>query len=482
MSLYDNINTKNILVIGDVILDVYFHGDVERISPEAPVPVFRKISECNVLGGAGNVAVNLQAANQKTTVMTVLGNDEAGDIIIQKMEEYGIHSRLVLRDKRKTVVKTRLIAGNGQQMIRLDTENTEDISAKMEDQLLALLKTEISRYDLIILSDYMKGLLTHSFTQKVIDMANELGIKVLVDVKDKDVDKYSHAYLLKPNQHELGQLTGLPTDTIEKLETAAKKLRERCECAYVLTTCGGQGMVLSNDDAHQLIPASKQEVFDVTGAGDTAIAYLAAALANKLPIGNAVAVSNCAAGLQVSKRGTSAVYLSEVSRSMVNVTENLSGKLLDRDSASRLRITYPNKRIVFTNGCFDILHIGHIRSLRQAAGQGDLLVVGLNSNCSVKAIKGDERPINDEQDRAEMLCALSFVDYVVIFDENTPYELIKSIQPDVLAKGGDYKPEDIVGRDIVEKRGGKLVLLDYIAGRSTTKIIHGLQEYGSDIR
>lgn len=476
MSNLNNIQSKNILVIGDVMLDTYFTGDVKRISPEAPVPVFRKKTERSVLGGAANVATNLIAAGQKVSIMTMVGNDDIGKRLREIFEEQGINTSLMLLLDRHTTEKTRFLTSNNQQVLRLDVEDTEPLSEADCGQLIDALDEKIDSFDLILMSDYLKGLLTYDFTQAVIHTAKENNIPVIIDVKDPKSEKYNQATLLKPNLKELGDITGLTVDTNEQIIEASKELKNRCHCEYVLTTCGGRGMVLVGDGDPYFIPAFGQEVFDVTGAGDTTIAYFGACMVNGFSLCEAVDIANLAAGIQVSKVGTSSVYWSEIRSKIVDQTEMAAHKIISGRAINSFRKDHEKQKIVFTNGCFDILHVGHIRYLQEAAKLGDVLIVGLNSDASVKRLKGNERPINIENERAEMLGALGFIDYVTIFDDDTPLELIKIIQPDVLVKGGDYEPDEIVGKKEVEERGGKLILIPFVKGKSTTNIIKKIKQ------
>ncbi|CCY93836.1 bifunctional protein HldE [Bacteroides sp. CAG:1076] len=464
---------KSILVIGDVMLDKYYVGAVNRISPEAPVPVFRKKTERSVLGGAANVAANLVAANQKVTMMSIIGHDEAGKQLVEYFKQKDINISLTWETERHTTIKTRFLADNNQQVLRLDVEDTDPINEEICQKMLNQLEKEIDCYHLILLSDYLKGLLTYNFTQGVIHMAKEHGIPVIIDVKDSHIEKYKGAYLLKPNLKEIRELTGMPAQTDQEIIEAAETLRVRCECKYVLCTCGARGMVLVGEKhVPFFVDSQVREVYDVSGAGDTTISYLAAAMANGIDMNDAVEIANVAAGIQVGKMGTSSVYIHEIRDFLANEDDGTFHKILHEADLETFRQDNADKKIVFTNGCFDILHIGHKRYLQEASKLGDILVVGVNSDDSVKRLKGPTRPINPEQDRTEMLCAMGFIDYVAVFSEDTPYELIKRIQPDVLVKGGDYKPEEVVGRDIVEARGGRLELIKFVDGKSTTNIIN----------
>ena len=463
---------KKILVIGDVMLDYYYVGEVKRISPEAPVPVFRKRSEKGVLGGAANAAANLVAANQSVSIMSIVGDDDNGRRLMSQFNEQGVDAKLVSKLQRSTTIKTRFLADNNQQILRLDVEDTDVITKQECSAMLHQLQDNIIQFDLILMSDYLKGLLTHEFCQGVIRMAQANEIPVVIDVKDPKYGKYYGATLLKPNLNELRALTGKKAETKEEIVEAAEELRKRSNCKYILATLGAKGMVLIGDGEPYFVKSLAREVYDVSGAGDTTIAYLAACMANGMPIREAVDIANYAAGIQVGKVGTSSVCWQEVCDLISNEDHGVSHKILSSEEVTHFRKDNTRKKIVFTNGCFDILHVGHKRYLQQAATLGDILVVGVNSDASVKRLKGPTRPVNNEQDRAEMLSAMGFIDYVVIFDEDTPYELIKKIQPDVLVKGGDYKPEEVVGRDIVLARGGRLELISFVEGKSTTNIIN----------
>lgn len=473
---------KKILVAGDVMLDIYHYGKVNRISPEAPVPVFLETGiEKNVLGGAANVAVNLAATGIETELFSVIGEDSEGDILIELLRKFGIEIAGIKRSaNRKTISKLRFIGPNNQQLLRVDTEDTDDILINNIEDIIDSVFDNPKKFGIIILSDYKKGFLTETVTRKLIQIGKENNIPVLVDVKDKNFYKYRGAYLLKPNRKELCDLTGMQVNTIDEVEQAAICLCRDAECDYVLTTLGADGMLLVNKDG--MLTYSKsvaKEVFDVTGAGDTSIAYLAAELLLGRSIFEAVEGANYAAGVQVSKVGTSIVYPYEVEAAKRGDRAELNRKLLNyyqRDGLKCLmKNKSPNKKIVFTNGCFDILHAGHITYLKKARELGDLLVVGVNSDASVKRLKGSSRPLNLLSDRILVLCALEFVDYVIPFEEDTPYELIKEIVPDVLVKGGDYNIEDIAGREIVQANGGIVTTIPLVDGKSTTEIINRMQ-------
>lgn len=475
-----SISPKPILVIGDAMLDLYYYGNVDRISPEAPVPVFKREGERIVLGGAGNVAVNLAAANQRVSLMALTGRDSYGDKLRELCTYYRIDTRFLWQSDKPTTVKTRFLAERRHQVLRMDVEDVSPIPDETAERLLSAFKDSVRDFDLVIVSDYMKGLLTEKFMRGLFRIAGGAGVPVVVDVKDTRLEKYKGAFLLKPNLLELRRMTGMPAQSKEEITEASAWLAKACECRYVLTTCGARGMALVAPDSDAFwVNSTGHEVYDVTGAGDTAIAYLSACMANRFPVREAVRVANYAAGVQVSKVGASAVYLREVENFYAGVNDALTHKLIDGGELASFREKYAGKKIVFTNGCFDIPHVGHIRYLREAAKLGDVLVVGLNSDASVRRLKGPERPVNGERDRAEMLCAFGFVDYVTIFDEDTPRRLIETICPDVLVKGGDYTEDAIAGADFVRARGGQVTVLPYVEGKSTTGVLERIRLAGN---
>lgn len=470
---------KRVLVAGDVMLDAYCDGRVSRVSPEAPVPVLLKTGERCVLGGAANVAVNLAAAGQDVVMVSAVGDDPRGSELISLLEGCGIDASGVVQvPDRMTTVKTRFVVDGRQQLLRVDEERSERISPEAVRCLLGVVESMIGSVDVVVLSDYMKGLLTPELVQGVIRIAAKAGVRVLIDVKDVDVEKYSGAFLLKPNLAELGQLTGMPVATDDAVFEAASALRVRCGCDYVLATMGARGMMLVGDGLRSTVRPEAREVFDVTGAGDTTIAYFAAALANGVGPERSMRLASAAAGVQVGKAGTSPVYLEEALEAVRASREGVPQKILHAGDVPSLKRVLEGKSVVFTNGCFDLLHVGHVRYLRRTAQLGDVLVVGLNSDESVRRLKGEGRPIIGESDRAEVLGALQYVDYVVIFDEDTPLRLIRELRPDVIAKGGDYSSEQVVGKEDVESWGGRVEIVPFVDGKSTTRIIERISEEG----
>lgn len=469
---------KNILVLGDVMLDCYYCGKVKRISPEAPVPIFLKDDVKYVLGGAANVVSNLLAANQNVFLATIVGNDNNGEILINKLQNRGCNcSGVIQMSGRKTTIKTRLLAQNNQQLLRIDEEQNNFIQEKEEEILFNRIINIIQEMDIIVISDYLKGVLTVNLVQRTIDLAKEFGKPVFIDIKDKTTNKYNGATLLKPNRNELAEITGLSTNTKPEVLNAAKKLRTKCNCEYVLATLGNNGMLLLGEEIEEWIPCIEREVYDVSGAGDTVISYLASAFVNGYNIVESSYIANYAAGIKVTKIGTSPVPIKELcdEYSKSQKRFDVVKKVVRLDELKEFLKNWLDLTVVFTNGCFDILHSGHIEYLRTAAELGDVLIVGLNSDDSINRLKGKGRPVNRQEDRALVLSALEFVDYIVVFDEDTPLKLIENIKPDILVKGADYKKEDVVGAKFVEENGGKVELVKFLEGYSTTNIIRKME-------
>lgn len=469
----DTIKQKNILVIGDVMLDRYFFGISKRISPEAPVPILLKKNEKIVLGGAANVAINIKKAKQKVSVLSVIGDDEKGNMLIKLLNQNEIDSSLIIKDKERcTCVKNRFVGQNNIQMFRFDEEITEKVNLETNEKVLKILEENVSKYDLVVISDYNKGLLNSLNTSKMIEIANKNNIKTIIDVKEPKYEKYKNAYIIKPNVSELQDITKMKVDTEKDIEEASKTLLKNTNCKYVLTTRGKDGMMLVSNEGITNIKCESREVYDVTGAGDTVISYLATGISNNISLLDSIQIANYAAGVGVSKMGTYAVAIDEI-KNYIKVKNDVEyeKKIVTIDKLKELLKNRENKTIVFTNGCFDLFHVGHARYLREAAKLGDILIVGVNSDASVKRLKGEQRPIISENERMELLASLEFVSYVIMFGEDTPYNVIKEIQPDIIAKGGDYKPEEVVGKDIVEKRNGKVVICPLIESKSTTNII-----------
>lgn len=475
---------KKILVAGDSMLDVYHFGQVNRISPEAPVPVFLEEGRMKyVPGGAANVAVNIAAIGINVILCSVIGTDDNGRIFLDLIGNNHIDTKLIRQMRGKpTATKLRYIGPGNQQILRVDNEDIADIHKEDITDFFCAIKNDIEQVGLIVLSDYKKGFLTDEITFDLIKLGNDHNIPILVDVKDKNFKKYGQATLLKPNRKELHLLTGMDVGSKEDVIEASMYLCMETPCKYVLATLGAEGMLLADKNGLiKDIESTASEVFDVTGAGDTSVAYLAAEMLNGSTVADAMIISNYAAGIQVSKVGTSVVYPYEVSEKMNKEKVRRNWKKSDLSVEERITEIKNRKengeRIVFTNGCFDILHSGHVIYLKEARNMGDLLVVGLNSDESVKRLKGEQRPVNTLTDREMMLNALSFVDYVVPFEEDTPINLINSIVPDILVKGGDYIIEQIVGYDTVMQHGGCVKTIPFVKGHSTSEIIRKIEDF-----
>ena len=463
----------NILVVGDLMIDHYLWGSCERISPEAPVQVVDIQKETTVLGGAGNVVNNLKALGANVSVSSVMGDDENGKELITMLHTIGVNTQnLIIERTRKTSKKSRVIAVS-QQILRYDKESKNSISQESMQKILTSLASTIARYDAVILSDYGKGVLTQELSQGIIRLAKKHNVKVLVDPKGKDFAKYRGAYLLTPNKKEAILATGIDIKDEESLKRALLALKNECDLDVSLITLSEDGIATYEKEV-KIFPTVAKEVFDVTGAGDTVIASIAFALSVGKSLEETAAFANLAAGVVVGKIGSATVTIDEIEdyeASLHKSTSDAHIKSFEEIEKIVQRYKKNGKKIVFTNGCFDILHVGHVKYLQIAKGFGDVLIVGLNSDASVSRLKGPSRPINQAQDRAYLLAALEAVDFVVLFEADTPYELIKMIKPDVLVKGGDYEGKDVVGTEFASE----LKLVDFVDGKSTTKTIEKIQ-------
>ncbi|WP_297193293.1 D-glycero-beta-D-manno-heptose-7-phosphate kinase [uncultured Campylobacter sp.] len=446
--------TPKILIIGDLMIDNYIYCDCNRASPEAPVLVMNSKKQEQRLGGAANVYANLKALGANVSALSVVGDDENGKFLKKEL-----NGKILLEKGRISSLKTRILS-QAQQILRLDNETVKD--TKLENELLDEFYNLVKDSEAIILSDYGKGVLTDKVCKNVIKKANELKIPVLVDPKGKDYSKYKGASLLTPNKKEALEALKFSDLNGENLEKALIKLKKDFSLKYSMITLSEDGIAFLDDKVH-IIPTKAREVFDVTGAGDSVISILAFCMALNLPMIKACELANKAAAVVVSKLGSATVSFEEIRKfERANFEDKIKNK---EELASILK---NRKNIVFTNGCFDILHFGHIQYLEKARTLGDLLVVGLNSDKSVKKLKGDKRPINSQFHRACLLASLYFVDFVVIFDEDTPYELIKALKPDILVKGADYTGKEVVGSDLVKK----VELIKFEDGFSTTSLIN----------
>ncbi len=465
--------TPNILVVGDLMIDHYLWGSCERISPEAPVQVVNIKKETTVLGGAGNVVNNLVTLGANVSVSSVIGSDDEGSELLAMLKEIDVDTNnIFIQDSRKTSKKSRVIAAS-QQVLRYDKESKENIEKESVKSIISSLQKVISLYDIVILSDYDKGVLTDELCQEVINLAKENSVKVVVDPKGNDFSKYKGSYLLTPNKKEAIIATGMDIKDEDSLKQALIKLKQDCDLDISLITLSEDG-IATYDGEMKKFPTVAKEVFDVTGAGDTVIASIAFAISAKKSIEDVAAFSNLAAGVVVGKIGSATVTMDEIEEyeaSLHKSTSDAHIKSFDEITKVVERYKKNGKKVVFTNGCFDILHVGHVKYLQVAKSFGDVLIVGLNSDASVSRLKGPSRPINISEDRAYLLAALEAVDFVVEFGEDTPHDLIKMISPDTLVKGGDYEGKKVVGSEF----SAELKLVDFVDGKSTTKTIQKIQ-------
>ena len=468
-----NSNPK-ILVIGDLMIDHYLWGSCERISPEAPVPVINISSESAVLGGAGNVVNNLYSLGATVDIISVIGESEASDELKDLLSAIKVDTKYLITQKGRVTSKKSRVISSQQQVARYDRESTEEINTKSQDEILKNFKKIVNNYDVILLSDYGKGVLTFDLTQSLIITANENQKKLLIDPKGLDYLKYKGAFLLTPNKKEASEATNIKIDDSKSLSKALRSLQEKCNLSYSLITLSEEGVAIFDKEL-RIHPTQAQEVFDVTGAGDTVLASLGFALSCNANIDEAVKFANLASGVVVGKIGAATATLNEIINYESSLNRSSSEehiKTLDEISSIVQELRNKGKKIIFTNGCFDILHIGHVKYLEKAKKFGDVLILGLNSDKSVRVLKGKNRPINSQDDRAFILASLEVVDYVVIFDDDKPLDLIKLIKPDVLVKGGDYEGKEIVGQEIAKE----VKLVKFIDGISTSKIIQKVQK------
>ena len=455
---------NKILVIGDLMIDNYLFGSCYRISPESPVPVVEIEREQSVLGGAGNVVNNILALEAEVDILSVVGDCENTNLLLDIFNKSNISPEfLITENGRTTSKKTRIIASK-QQIVRVDRESTDSINSKSEKKILTVFKKIIDDYEVIILSDYGKGVLTTKLTQQVIGLANANSIKVLVDPKGVSWDKYKGAYLLTPNKAEAELIAKTKIDK-SNLERVITQFKNDFNLSKSVITLSEDGIAVF-DDKLRIHPTTAKDVFDVTGAGDTVIAALGVQLLNGKNIDEAIKFANLAAGVVVAKIGSATATFDEIYSSQHNIKSFTQIAKIVKNSKEN------GNKIVFTNGCFDILHLGHIKYLEEAKKLGDILIIGVNTDISVKKLKGNSRPINSEFDRCYLLNALKVVDFVVLFEEDTPYELIKIVQPNVLVKGGDYEGKDVVGRDIA----GEVKLISFVDGKSTSNIIDKVKQ------
>jgi len=478
--LVNKLAGHRVLCIGDVMLDRYIYGQVERISPEAPIPVLRMQREAITLGGAGNVVRNIVSLGGQVDLIGVVGQDQTGyDLASQFAGLSQVTPYLLTDNSRPTTLKTRYVA-DGQQLLRADFEVSQPISEDMEQQIMLRVRGALDGCNVVILSDYAKGVLTPRVVAEIIKLAKEKNRRILIDPKGRDFVRYLGASLLTPNRRELAEATGSAIKNVEDAERAALQLIKTYQLEGVLAKLGADGVCLVMKDQPAChFRALAREVFDVSGAGDTVVATLALGLAGGLPVADSAALANIAGAIVVGKIGTAAVTREELLRELMHdqarqSEEKIVGIVQATEMAERWR--KQGFKIGFTNGCFDLLHPGHISLLRQAKAACDKLVVGLNSDESVRRLKGESRPVQNETSRATVLASLADVDEVVIFGEDTPVNLIKAIRPAVLVKGADYSLDQVVGGDLVQSWGGQVVLAKLVDGHSTTATIARLKD------
>lgn len=483
-SYIEKFSKVRVLVIGDIMLDRFVYGKVERISPEAPVPVFRFAYEKEMPGGAGNVVANLVSLGCKATFIGITGRDENGSKITALLEKSGAHSHLLRLKDYPTIVKTRLIAGNNH-LLRADQEEIIPVITELLPKFRKILTQAVKNADIVLVSDYNKGLLTPVSTQMIIDVCNQFHKPVLIDPKGADYSKYSGATLVKPNLKEFSEATGQKynpeaADFHQKMVEGAKALFAKYYINNLIITLSEYGMIhipAENPEDIQHIPTEAKEVFDVSGAGDTALAALGIAVGCGTPYKDAMKLANIASGIVVGKLGTATVSRTELLDAILQRTTSESSwpqkrKIITLEQAVNIvaKFRKTGKKIGFTNGCFDCCHLGHLNSFMEAKKLCDVLIVAVNSDASVKRYKGPSRPIQDEKTRALLLASLEYVDYVIVFDEDSPLHIVEVLKPDVVAKEGyalDKWPE---GR-LALSYGGKAVTLDRIEGYSTSNLV-----------
>ncbi|HVX15491.1 MAG TPA: D-glycero-beta-D-manno-heptose 1-phosphate adenylyltransferase [Pirellulales bacterium] len=458
------------LVFGDVMLDRRIAGQVNRISPEAPVPVLNVNQEHACPGGAGHVAASLAGLGCQVTVAGVVGDDTDGRTLLDLLRQNSLFKdELLVHAGATTVCKTRIVAGTHQQLARLDREGPRPLLTAGAERMAERLFSQIARHGVVVVADYDKGTVSEDLAQRLIRRCRELGVPCLVDGKKHDFAAYAGATLLAPNQMEVERAVGRRLKGDAEIATVAEELRQKLQLDYMVVTRGADGLTVASADGAIHVPAQAREVADVTGAGDTVVAVLAACMAAGWPIEEACRVSVLAAGIAVSKPGTYVVHVAELE----SVHRGISPKVVDWNGAKKLvqAAQQHGKRVVFTNGCFDILHAGHLSCLERSRQLGDMLVVGLNSDSSVRALKGPSRPVISHDHRAALLAGLACVDVVVVFEEERPEALVRHVAPDILVKGSDYSPEQIAGAEFVMSRGGKVVTLPLVPGLSTSNIL-----------
>ena len=477
------LRSPRLVVVGDVLLDRYVEGRVDRISPEAPIQVLDVSERRELLGGAGFTARAAAVLGAEVLLVGVVGADTAGDRVREMAAEARLTWAGVVDASRPTSVKTRMLARNhntaAQQVLRVDEESRRALDAEVEQALASKLREALATADAVLVNDYGKGLLTQAVLDVAVREARRRDVPVVVDPhKGSDVVGYRGATAFTPNRSETERTTGLAVRTVEEAALAGAQLARNLDLEVTLVTLDRDGMVLARaDDTFEHVPTTPREVFDVTGAGDVVLATFGIALASGASAREAAELANVAAGLEVERVGVVPITRDEIAARLVATAADTGGKVLDRSelAALRTRLSGAGRQLVFTNGCFDLLHAGHVRYLARAKAEGDVLVVGVNDDDSVRRLKGEGRPVNTLGDRIEVLAGLAAVDHVVSFHEDTPADIVAALQPDVLVKGADWKDKGVIGSDVVTARGGRVVLVDLLEGRSTTGLVERIR-------
>jgi len=478
-----SLGSPRILLVGDFILDSYVYGDALRISPEAPVAVLKVVDRKQSCGGAASVAADLAALGAKPVCLGVIGDDDNGKILGKLLEDLGADtSGLLKADDRPTTTKERMVGlaqhRHRQQLLRVDDESNEPLNEKHNDQLIEKYKQALENVEIVCLQDYNKGVLSEDLCRQFVQIAAKAGKRILVDPPmGSDYAKYTGACMITPNRQETSIAVGFDVETIDDAKKAAEVLADKLQLEAVVVTLDRDGAYLHTKDVSEHLPTIPRNVYDVTGAGDMVLATLAAVIAAGDDFTSAVELSNIAGGIEVEKFGCATVTVEEIVNEIIVSRRGKSGKIHTLETLEHELQVYrhQNQKIVFTNGCFDVIHTGHIEYLRFCKQQGDIIVLGLNSDSSVRGLKGPTRPINNQHDRATVLAALESVDFIVIFDEPDPLSLIKAIRPNILVKGEDWADKGVVGREFVESIGGEVRLAKFVDGKSSTSTIEKMQ-------
>lgn len=461
-----------VLIAGDMLLDHYISGSTDRTSPEAPVPVVLVRSEHYHAGGAANVACNIAAAGAMAKSCGVIGHDIPGEKLTQKMIEAGVDIAALIRlSQYETIVKMRIVS-QGQQIVRLDHEKPNQFSPEDIPAVRGLIEEAIAQADAVIISDYGKGFLARPVLRQLIDDSAARNIPVLVDPKGRDYSRYRGAYAITPNSREAQEATGIMTATEDGLRRATEAIREVTGCPLVIITRGSDGLAfLDQKNEFVLVPTSAREIFDVTGAGDTFVSWLTLGIAAKLSAGDAARLANIAAGVAVARNGPAVVSPLHIRQALA--PGRLGKKIVSEDDLAELGddLRRQNKRIVFTNGCFDFLHAGHVAFLQQARTLGDVLILATNTDESIRRLKGEPRPVIPQKQREELLASIEAVDFVTVFQADTPHDIIRALRPDVLVKGSNYNMDEVEGAELVQAAGGEVVTLPIVHDISTSRLV-----------